>query len=798
MKSAHVLRKLTDVGLRTTKVITRCYQLIRAYLLYLYEEAHEAKTKAIQELIRGEDRTNENANEVLREKLRELNESPEMNTQATFPEITENFIKMAFQVITKYGNTTRIGKVDSKNKLILNKLTSFYGKYKDRMGFDEDVDGKHLSQILAYSATTILTSIENNIKTEFCKHLMHLINVKMKPYFEKIEASELPKKLPLKEARKQLKKIKDDIMNGTKNSNSSFHTFVDQISKEFLPDRAPKVSLLLDLNNNPQRYLVWMLKINRNLEVMGRKQLQFFPLRTQHIIKYFPLDTASIIKILIPEGRREYECNVTERKDEIWRKFFDMDNTVFKSASREFSYMIYTDCHAVSILFKKPNTPKKYQKAPSNGTQTNAPSTTEAPENEKQVEKKPYVNSNSKTAQRIRQETNKGLTAEEKAKKQAERQLLKSERETYLASLNKKQREREIERATRARQDPFPYIDDLTNAQLNELKERNLVFIDPGKIRLLTMVGKYKDAPVDAPIDAPIDALPMDSKRRRLKRAKRLKDTFLTYSNRQRLKETKRLEYAAKMKRYKDVNGITEIEHQLSDYNSHSCYLYTFLLYVKKKTEIGHILFDKYTAKIFRQLNWYAYINKQRSEQRLVDNIKRTYGTDAVLMYGDWSVPKQMKHMISTPMIGLKRRLRKDFYIVNIDEYNTSKLNYKTEEETKNLYLLPAKPKKEPLKSCLQTTETTNEPPQVLRNSKFETKLLRKPHEKQDSKGRILYKLHSVLTYKMDNTRLGCINRDRNGAFNMRKVANYWLYRKRRPKNYARSQKAPLPSLKNK
>jgi hypothetical protein len=61
----------------------------------------------------------------------------------------------------------------------------------------------------------------------------------------------------------------------------------------------------------------------------------------------------------------------------------------------------------------------------------------------------------------------------------------------------------------------------------------------------------------------------------------------------------------------------------------------------------------------------------------LINNLERKFKTDnrpLVLIYGDWSVgrKKQMKNMISTPMIGLQRRLHKAFGIVQIDEYRTS------------------------------------------------------------------------------------------------------------------------------
>ena len=52
-----------------------------------------------------------------------------------------------------------------------------------------------------------------------------------------------------------------------------------------------------------------------------------------------------------------------------------------------------------------------------------------------------------------------------------------------------------------------------------------------------------------------------------------------------------------------------------------------------------------------------------------------------------------------------------------------------------------------------------------------------------------LRKLHSVLTYQMSNRRQGCINRDKNGVFNIRKLVNYFLKTGKRLHNYSRDVK---------
>ena len=54
-----------------------------------------------------------------------------------------------------------------------------------------------------------------------------------------------------------------------------------------------------------------------------------------------------------------------------------------------------------------------------------------------------------------------------------------------------------------------------------------------------------------------------------------------------------------------------------------------------------------------------------------------------------------------------------------------------------------------------------------------------------DKKG-ISRKLHSVLTYKMENNRNGCIHRDINAIKNMVKIVEYYIKYKQRPEKYKR------------
>ena len=100
---------------------------------------------------------------------------------------------------------------------------------------------------------------------------------------------------------------------------------------------------------------------------------------------------------------------------------------------------------------------------------------------------------------------------------------------------------------------------------------------------------------------------------------------------------------------------------------------------------------------------------------------------------------------ISTPNLALKRKLAEYIKVYNLDEFRSSCLNYKTEEKCENIYL-------------------------------------------PDKKG-IQRKIHSVLTFQMENKRMGCINRDMNAVNNMVKIAKTYLTDKTRPEKFRRDYK---------
>ena len=122
---------------------------------------------------------------------------------------------------------------------------------------------------------------------------------------------------------------------------------------------------------------------------------------------------------------------------------------------------------------------------------------------------------------------------------------------------------------------------------------------------------------------------------------------------------------------------------------------------------------------------------------------------------GDWSekCKTHLKGSISTPMIGIKRRIAEELQIYNIDEYKTSKI-------------------------CNKTKGVTEE---------YKIKRLIKSKTKQLSERRYRkFPIHSLLSFKVgQNT--GCTNRDVNSVKNMKEIIDYWFANK----NKSKSQRRP-------
>ena len=613
-----VLERINDAVSRTNTITTNSYFLLRLWVLQKYHNNQE------------------------------------------IPIITEDTIRMSMKSLVKAS----AGPKPKGNNLAL--LQEFQNIGNSIFTLQ---DGKNLSAILDYYATTMITAIENNIKMHFIDYIKRFVN----SYFKNIYQNELQNKEFKKQFYKELQQVKNDIINDTEilTCDEKYHTWLNTNRYKIVPENYD-TSYFYDIKVNPQKYLKHMIFMNLQLEEMNTKMFQFFPLQTHLIPRHIQIDTKSIVELLIDTDKKQYFDNIETNKEKLWNTFFKLHHM----NKYVFDYTIITDGYSVSLRFLHTDFV-----------------------NEERIKKDKMKNG---------KKLMKGLTEEEKEIKKQEKQV----QQNKLKEENRKRRELEKKEKKETKKEvlhEFPYIDEVSN----EFLDGKHLFIDPGKRTLLQMMDDDGN--------------------------------YFSYTNKQRINETKRIKYSSLLKNYKDKQHITEIENTLSLFNSKTCEIEKFKEYIKEKLKVNDAIATLYQDEKFRKYKWYSYINTKRTEDNMLNKIENKYGKDIKIIIGDWSIGKQMRNFISTPNLSIKRKLNTRFEVYNIDEFRTSCLNYKTEELCNNLYL---------------------------------------PDKKN-----IERKMHAILTFKMENKRKGCINRDKNGCKNIQKVFNHYIETGERPEKYKRDYK---------
>ena len=597
------------------------------------------------------------------------------------PEISEDTISICMKSIMLPSS----GQKPKGNNAIL------LDEFKNLHNFTLE-NGNNLSSILDYYKTTMLTSIENNIKIHFFDYIKRFVNSYFKHlYQEQIENKEFKKQL-----YKEINLVKNDIINNTLTCDEKYHNWLKENRYKIVPENFEN-SYYYDIKITPYKYLKNMIFMCLELEKIERKSFQFFPIQTNAIPRHIQIDTKALVELYIDTEKHQhlldiwikdtpeepknkikknlYNC-LEDNKEFIWDTFFDIKQ---KLKNYIFDYTIITDGYSVSLRFLHDDF----------------------------IEGEKIKKLKMKEAKALL----KGLSKEEKYKIKEEKKILKKE-ESKQKRLENKDKIYKSKKELKKENPEFPYIDEVSK----EVLEGKHIFIDPGKKNLFSM---------------------MDDN-----------GIYFSYTNKQYIKETKRLKYQALLKNYKDKIGITEIEDDLNKYNSKTCNIEKFKDYIYAKLKANEKIIPLYQDFKFRQYKWYSYINKKRTEDNMVNKIIKKFSKNHIIIIGDWSIGKQMRNFISTPNLSLKRKLKETFKVYNIDEFRTSCLSYKTEELCENLYL----------------------------------KFKKDPKNKER-------KMHSILTYKMENNRKGCMNRDKNGCKNIEKVFKSYMETGERPEKYRREYK---------
>lgn len=337
LKDNSILPIISDMVIRTNKIVIHACQFIKLYSIHLYDN------------------------------------------NLDFPVIDKKFVANVFIIITK-----RIDKRGSlsedkySNEMI--RMRDFYNDVYKRTIYDNEIilyDG--LSYILAYEAIDIHKNITTNIKEHFITHLHKFVNVSFNLKQQKDDIMQIKDKDVRKEKYKALSdefnKVKYDLLSLSNNfqSDVKYHDWIKEQRKFVLPNKATfdKDSIHYDLCSNTQDYLKPYIYINKQLEAFNDENIRLFnvlPLRSNIVPKHVCIDTCGLImNFLGDESTTDHiknykKINEEEEKDKeekdkktnqykLWNRFFNLNDKIYKKKQYAFNYMIKTDGISVSILF---------------------------------------------------------------------------------------------------------------------------------------------------------------------------------------------------------------------------------------------------------------------------------------------------------------------------------------------------------------------------------------------------------------------------------------------------------------
>ena len=204
------------------------------------------------------------------------------------------------------------------------------------------------------------------------------------------------------------------------------------------------------------------------------------------------------------------------------------------------------------------------------------------------------------------------------------------------------------------------YIEDLNDNDLEICKTKKIVSIDPGKSNLVYMMDENKNK--------------------------------LRYTALQRRTESLTIRNNRIIRNEKYKNNIIQYETELSKFNCKSVNIEEFKNYIIEKNKLNTKTSDFYNQILFRKLKWRNFVYGRKSEDRFLNRINEVFNPEGkngnknnlLLSYGNWSNNKQMKYIVPTKGIGLRKSIQKKYNVVMVNEFKTSKLCSKCEKPLEN------------------------------------------------------------------------------------------------------------------
>eukprot|EP00877_Chromochloris_zofingiensis_P013045 jgi/Chrzof1/7995/UNPLg00046.t1 len=515
--------------------------------------------------------------------------------------------------------------------------------------------GTNTSAIMNYLATEMLTAYKNNVWMHFTKYPKRYIRTVMLRE-EARQGVETQWQLPQEDRQRIIREaaaITDSVLYSS-TPHPQYQHLAPPVRSFVTNDDSNSAKRLYDLKVNPERYIPYMLHINRQFQAMGARMYSPLSLKTTFIPGHLHLDTQAVVDLLV----------------------HDKAAIATMKAGLEGSTIPGTDAtYDLRNLNGKADLVKQI-------TGLVAPS---------QV----ALVSNSKAAPHFRTAIWQQLTkvgSHKHAPRELEGMVFNNMITTdgYSVSLhyvrkdlfgvtkyNAGGRDEEEEekpkpkgkgKAKGKKVDEFHYVQKLDGEVNDRLlsDKTTLLWADPGKGALLT-VGKVLQC--RCPEGAAHCTCSHGIK-------------TVQYTGRQCREESSQTrnqkERNAILQRDLGVGSLLDIQiHLGAEGASHSsCDLDSFTAYLKRRYgSHGALLNQVYSSWIFRRQKFRAFSGRKSSEDKFLNRVISAFkeeGKELVSLYGNWGKNPNLKHQPPTPGIGLRRNLHSRIKTFTVDERRTS------------------------------------------------------------------------------------------------------------------------------
>lgn len=591
------------------------------------------------------------------------------------PAINKRLLKSIMKIVST--KDARGSKPDDGTQELLDELSIFYEQhYKSLLSNEDKPYLTNLNTLLDYEAESMITCIGNHIKNNFYDFFSRYVNVMvdkkgMEKYINKTKSIENKnRKTILNNYRNELRKLKTDILKHENLCFDEFENIKTYIRDTHFYNVDDETNIIYQVNDDPFDFLKILINMSKEIENKHQKTFSCFPLRKSIIPKHIKLDTTTIIQLLFKPGENKSFYlsggNTIIYKDYIWSLFFRTERKFFKKKNYIFNNQITTDGISCSILFIRKDLYKVDKRSKPRHI------------------KKPFGYKGEKYIDELSE------TEKEKFKDYTVVGIDPNKDDLIYATTitSEENSQYDIKK--------FRYTQNQRRKETKSKKYHKI--IERNKKNTFIMDKRISDLKKEIKEYVTFKNIPKwleIKKHEKEKNKNNFKNKLMEgIKNCKRVKELKRIfteETIELINVNKIINNninnsasIKDLETMLSHYNSKSCEYNNVINWIKIKNKINSILQNHYEDRMYRKFRWNGKINKKKSEDRMLINFKKKFGdpNKVLIAFGDYEQRKQMKFKEPTKGKSFRKLFRKAGYnLFLVEEYNTSKMNFFTQQE---------------------------------------------------------------------------------------------------------------------